>query len=133
MKVNEIKISDQRTIDEIKAIQTYIESKGEKATQTEVVQACIRLAKRLGTEDWGIYLEVKHTHELGKAKEEGDIYKGLLKHVTDAQMTLDILDYISELEDEEKVDAQKISNELGYKKEKVEEVIGEIFKRSDRK
>ena len=62
-KVDEIKISDQKTIDEIKAIQKYIKSKGGKATETEVIQVCIRLAKRLSAEDWGIYLEIKHVHD----------------------------------------------------------------------
>ena len=62
-KVDEIKVSDQKTIDEIKAIQKYIRSKGEKATETEVIQACIRLAKRLSAEDWGVYLEIKRTHK----------------------------------------------------------------------
>ena len=128
-KVDEIKISDQKTIDEIKAIRSYIKEKGIDTSDTEIVRACIRLAKRLSAENWGVYLEVKHTHELEKAKEEGDIYKGLLKHVTDAQITLDILDYVNKLEDEEKVDAQKISDELGYKKERVEEVISEILRR----
>ena len=68
--------------------------------------------------------EVEHfitlfVHKLGESLDvKGDIYKGVLKHVVDAEIT---------------VDAQRISNELGYKKEKVEEVIGEIFRRSDRK
>ena len=56
--IEEIKISNQKTIEEIKAIQTYIESKGLDATYTEIIQACIRLAKRLSAENWGIYLEV---------------------------------------------------------------------------
>lgn len=56
--IEENKISDQKTIEEVKVIQTYIESK--------------RLVKRLSVEDLGIYLEVMHTHELEKAKEEGD-------------------------------------------------------------
>lgn len=59
-KVDVIKVSDQKTIDEIKAIQKYIKKKGGNATETEIIQACIRLAKRLGAEDWGIYLEIKH-------------------------------------------------------------------------
>jgi hypothetical protein len=70
IKVEEIKISDKQVIAEIKAIQTYIESKGEKAIHTEIIHACIRLAKRLSAEDWGVYLEVKYTHELEKEKRE---------------------------------------------------------------
>ena len=72
--------------------------------------------------------------ELGESLDtKSDIYKGILKHVVDAEIILDILNYITELGDEQKVDPQKISDELGYKKEKVEEVIGEIFRRSDGK
>ncbi|MCK4526250.1 hypothetical protein KAW18_02665 [candidate division WOR-3 bacterium] len=79
--------------------------------------------------------EVEHfitlfARELGESLDtKSDIYKGLLKHITDAEITLDILNYINGLGDEEKVNAQKISDELGYKKEKVEEVISEIFRR----
>ena len=62
-EVKEIKISDKKTIDEIKAIQTYIESKGVDATYTEIIQACIHLAKRLSAENWGIYLEVTHAYD----------------------------------------------------------------------
>ena len=115
-EVKGIKISDEETIDEINAIQSYIKSKGIDVTHTGVVRACIRLAKRLSAENWGVYLEVKRMHKL--------------KNV-DAEITLDVLDYINKLGDEEKVDAQKISDELGYKKEKIEEVIGEIFRRRE--
>lgn len=132
-KTEVIKISEKQVITEIKTIQSYIEEKKIKATETEVVWACIRLAKRLGAEKWSIYLEVKHMHELKEEKEKSDIYKGLLKHVVDADITLDVLNYINGLGDEEKVDAQKISDGLGYKKEKVEEVIAEIFRRSQGK
>ena len=62
IKVGEIKVSDEQVIMEIRAIQKYIKKKGGKATETEVIQACIRLAKRLSAEDWGIYLEIKHVH-----------------------------------------------------------------------
>lgn len=61
---------------------------------------------------------------LAKEKEQ---YEALLREVTEREITLDILNYISKLGDEEKVDAQKISNELGYKKEKVEEVLSKIL------
>ena len=64
----EIKISDEQVIGEIKAIQKYIKKKGETATETEIVQACIRLAKRLSAENWGVYLEVKRMHEKEKIK-----------------------------------------------------------------
>ena len=56
-------------------------------------------------------------------------YEALLREVTEREITLDILNYISKLGDEEKVDAQKISDELGYNKEKVEEVLSEIIRR----
>ena len=60
---NELCISDKQGIEEIKSIQKYIKSKKETSTETEVVRACIRVAKRLSAENWGIYLEVKHMHE----------------------------------------------------------------------
>nr|AAU82352.1 hypothetical protein GZ17A3_14 [uncultured archaeon GZfos17A3] len=56
-------------------------------------------------------------------------YEALLRELTEREITLDILNYISKLGDEEKVDAQKISDELGYNKEKVEEVLSEIIRR----
>ena len=59
----EILISEPRTVAEIKAIQKYIKSKGERTTKEEIVQACIRVAKRLSAENWGIYLEVKDMHK----------------------------------------------------------------------
>ena len=62
-KVNEIRISDKKVIDEIKAIQSYIKKKGVDASDTEIVYACIRLAKRLSAENWGIYLEVTHAYD----------------------------------------------------------------------
>ena len=61
---------------------------------------------------------------LAKEKEQ---YEALLREITEREITLDILNYISKLGDEEKVDAQKISDELGYKKEKVEEVLSNIL------
>lgn len=64
----EILISDPRTIAEIKEIQKYIKSKGEQVIKEEIVQACIRLAKRLSAENWGVYLEVKRMHEKEKIK-----------------------------------------------------------------
>ena len=54
-------------------------------------------------------------------------YEALLREVTEREITLDILNYISKLGDEEKVDAEKISDALGYKKEKVEEVLSKIL------
>ena len=56
-------------------------------------------------------------------------YEALLREVTEREITLDILNYISKLGDEEKVDAEKISDVLGYKKEKVEEVLSKILMR----
>lgn len=64
----EIYISDPKTIAEIKAIQKYIKSKGEQVVKEEIVQACIRLAKRLSAENWGVYLEVKRMHEQERIK-----------------------------------------------------------------
>jgi len=62
-----------------------------------------------------------------RLEQEKEQYEALLREVTEREITLDILNYISKLGDEEKVDAQKISNELGYKKEKVEEILGDIL------
>ena len=62
-KKEEIYITDKRVIAEIESMQKYIKSKKETATETEIVQACIQLARRLGAGDWSIYLEVKRVHE----------------------------------------------------------------------
>ena len=107
----EIRISNEQVIAEINVIQSYIKTKGMDVTHTEIVQACIRLAKRLSAEDWGIYLEIKHVHNYAS---KNDIYKGIVKH-------------INKLGEGEKVDAQKISDELGCKKENVDKVLNEIF------
>ena len=64
-----------------------------------------------------------------KLEQEKEQYAVLLREVTEREITLDILNYISKLGDEETVDAQKISRDLGYKKEKVEEVLSEILRR----
>jgi hypothetical protein len=63
-----------------------------------------------------------------RLKEEKDIYQALLKEVTERQTTLDVLNYIDKLESEEEIDAQKISSELGYKEETVQEVLKKILK-----
>lgn len=63
-EVKKMKISDKETIEEIKSLQRYIRSKGEEATHTEIIRACIHLANRLSAEDWGVYLEVKSMHKL---------------------------------------------------------------------
>ena len=55
-----IVINDERTISEIKAIQSYVRKKGLNASENDVVLACIRLAKRLGSDNWSIYLELKN-------------------------------------------------------------------------
>lgn len=62
-EIKEIKISDKQVIEEIEAIQNYIKKKGEQATETEIVQVCIRMAKRLSAGNWGVYLEVKRMHD----------------------------------------------------------------------
>ncbi|RKY03483.1 MAG: hypothetical protein DRP55_01260 [Spirochaetes bacterium] len=58
--MKEIVLSDKETISEIKAIQSYIRKKGLNASENDVVLACIRLAKRLGSDNWSIYLELKN-------------------------------------------------------------------------
>jgi hypothetical protein len=64
-----------------------------------------------------------------KLEEEKQRYEALLKEVTERQMALDILNYINKLADKEKVDPEKISHELGYKKELVEKILREIVRR----
>ena len=59
----EIVINNVKTIADIKEIQNYVKEKGEQVTEIEVVQACINLAKRLGANNWSIYLEVKHVYD----------------------------------------------------------------------
>ena len=57
--MKEIVLSDERAISEIRAIQSYIRKKGLNASESDIVIACIRLAKRLGSDNWSIYLELK--------------------------------------------------------------------------
>ena len=63
-----------------------------------------------------------------RLEEEKEHYQALLKEITERQTTLDILNYIGKLESEEEIDAQKISSELGYKEETVQEVLKKILK-----
>jgi len=58
--MKEVVINDEKTISEIKTIQSYIRKKGLNASENDVVLACIRLAKRLGSDNWSIYLELKN-------------------------------------------------------------------------
>ncbi len=57
---NEIVINNERIISEIKTIQSYVRKKSLNASENDIVLACIRLAKRLGSDNWGIYLELKN-------------------------------------------------------------------------
>jgi len=60
MSINgEIVINDERVLSELKTIQRYLKKKGLNATESDIVLACIRLAKRLGSDNWSIYLELK--------------------------------------------------------------------------
>lgn len=67
-KVDEICISDKQVITEIKEIQKYVKGKGIQATETEIVQVCINLARRLGAGNWSVYLEVKHVYNNKEVK-----------------------------------------------------------------
>ena len=58
--MKEIVLSDEKVVSEIKAIQSYVRKKGLNASEIDVVLACIRLAKRLGSDNWSIYLELKN-------------------------------------------------------------------------
>lgn len=60
---------------------------------------------------------------------EKESYGILLKEVAEKQQALDILNYIEKLDDKEKLDAGKISKELGYKKDKVEEILNKMTMR----
>lgn len=62
-KEKEICISEPKTIADIRDIQNYLKAKGETATESEIVQSCINLVRRLGAEDWGIYLEVTYGYD----------------------------------------------------------------------
>ena len=55
----ELVINDERVLSELKSIQRYLKKKGLNATESDIVLACIRLAKRLGSDNWSIYLELK--------------------------------------------------------------------------
>jgi len=55
----ELVINDERVLSELKAIQRYLKKNGLNATESNIVLACIRLAKRLGSDNWSIYLELK--------------------------------------------------------------------------
>ena len=60
MSINgEIVINDERVLSELKTIQRYLKKKGLEASESDIVLACIRLAKRLGSDNWSIYLELK--------------------------------------------------------------------------
>jgi len=63
-----------------------------------------------------------------KLVEEKERYEALLKEISEKQMALDVLNYIDKLGDKEKIDAQRISKELDYDKEKVAQVLREITK-----
>ncbi len=64
-----------------------------------------------------------------RLEEEKEAYRVLLEEVNEKQITLDILDHIDKLDDKEKVDPERISKQLGYKKEKVEEILRKITRR----
>ena len=57
--MKEIVLSDREAVSEIKAIQSYVKKKGLNASEDDIVLASIRLAKRLGSDNWSIYLELK--------------------------------------------------------------------------
>ncbi len=64
-----------------------------------------------------------------RLEEEKEAYRVLLEEVNEKQMALDILDHIDKLDDKKKVDPERISKQLGYKKDKVEEILREITRR----
>lgn len=68
-----------------------------------------------------------------KEKTEFALYanQGLLKEVAEKEIALDILTHINKLADEEIIDTQKISDALGYKKEKVDAVVKKVLERKE--
>ena len=60
-----------------------------------------------------------------RLEEEKKEYKALLTEVSERQMALDVLTYISKLKDDEGVDTEEISNKLGYPKEKVQQILNQ--------
>lgn len=58
-----------------------------------------------------------------KLVEEKTQLELLLREVTQRQMTLDVLNYINGLTDEQQIDVQEIADKLGYQKEKVQEIL----------
>jgi hypothetical protein len=64
-----------------------------------------------------------------KLEEEKRQYEALLRQVSERQMVLDVLNYIKKLGDDQEIDAEKISKDLGYKKEKVQEILKEISRK----
>jgi len=64
-----------------------------------------------------------------KMEEEKDQYEALLRGVTERQMTLDVLNYINNFTDEKMIDAQEISNALGYPQGKIQEVLKRITRK----
>lgn len=77
----------------------------------------------------------KELQELREQKEKTEfaLYanQGLLKEVAEKEMAFDILTYINKLADEEIIDTQKISDALGYKKEKVDAVVKKVLERKE--
>ena len=64
-----------------------------------------------------------------KLEEEKKHYQALLQETAERQMTLDVLNYIHKLPDKEALDAEKISADLGYKKEKVQQILKQVTRR----
>ena len=61
MEENEgIKISDTKLIIELNKIQIYLNQKGAKSDYDTIIKSCVRTAKRLSADNWGIYLDIKH-------------------------------------------------------------------------
>ena len=91
---------------------------------------------REGTKETGRMEEEKEYEEKiekillkRKMEEEKDQYEALLRGVTERQMTLDVLNYINNFTDEKMIDAQEISNALGYPQGKIQEVLKRITRK----
>lgn len=59
-KIEEVVINSKRVALEIKTIQRYLKKKGLNVSESDIVLACVNLAKRLGSDNWSIYLELKN-------------------------------------------------------------------------
>jgi len=64
-----------------------------------------------------------------KLEAEKTQLEAILRNVSEKQMTLDILNYINNLGDEEEINPQEIAEKLGYKTEKVQKILTQVARK----